>query len=80
MRLPVGSVIILICGLCALIPGLMTLLGMGDWIHEVLNQPIGGIALLIIGGCCLLAAFFPLFATYLTRREQGKKPFDEAER
>lgn len=79
MRLPIGSIIILICGLTAIIPGLMTLLGLGGWVHELLNQPIGGIALLVIGGACVLAAFFPVVATYLTRKEQGKTPFDEAD-
>ncbi|MDO4225938.1 hypothetical protein [Neisseria sp.] len=77
MRLHIGSIIVLICGLTALIPGLMVLFGFGGWVHELLDQPIGAIALLVIGGSCMLAAFFPLLATYLTRREQGKAPFEE---
>ncbi len=85
MRFHIGSIIVLICGLTALIPGLMVLFGFGGWVHDLLDQPIGAIALLVIGaiallvigGSCMLAAFFPLLATYLTRREQGKTPFEE---
>ena len=66
-------------GLSAIIPGLMTLLGMGGWVHELLNQPLGAIALLVIGGSCVLAALFPVFTTYLTRKEMGKTPFEEDE-
>lgn len=77
MRFHIGSIIVLICGLTALIPGLMVLFGFGGWVHDLLDQPIGAIALLVIGGSCMLAAFFPLLATYLTRREQGKPPFEE---
>lgn len=79
MRFHIGSIIVLICGLTALIPGLMVLFGFGGWVHELLDQPIGAIALLVIGGSCMLAAFFPLLATYLTRREQGKTPFEDDE-
>lgn len=79
MRLHIGSIIVLICGLTALIPGLMVLFGFGGWVHELLDQLIGAIALLVIGGSCMLAAFFPLLATYLTRREQGKTPFEDDE-
>ncbi|MDO5640303.1 MAG: hypothetical protein Q4G28_10600 [Neisseria sp.] len=79
MRLPIGSIIILVCGLTALVPGLLVLLGLGSWVHELLDQPIGGWALLGIGMCCVLAAVFPIVATYLTRKEQGKTPFDEAD-
>ncbi|WP_274571137.1 hypothetical protein [Neisseria leonii] len=77
MRLHTGSIIILICGLAALIPGLMTLLGFGEQIHALLDEPIAAVALLAIGVSCLSAALFPLAATYLTRREQGKKTFDD---
>ncbi|WP_373699253.1 hypothetical protein [Neisseria dentiae] len=77
MRFHIGSIIVLICGLAALIPGLMVLFGYGGWVHDLLDQPIGAIALLVIGGSCMLAAFFPLLATYLTRREQGKPPFED---
>lgn len=80
MRLPVGSIIILVCGLTALIPGLMVLIGLGAWVHELLDQPAGGLALIGIGMCCVLAAIFPIVATYLTRKEQGKTPFDEADK
>lgn len=79
-RMHIGSIIILICGLSAIIPGMMTLLGMGGWVHELLNQPLGAIALLVIGGSCVLAALFPVFTTtYLTRKEMGKTPFEEDE-
>lgn len=78
-RLHIGSIIILICGLSAVIPGLMVLFGLGGWVHDLLDQPIGAIALLVIGGSCVLAAFFPLAATYLTRKEMGKTPFEEDE-
>ena len=69
MRLHNGSIIVLICGLCAIIPGIMTLFGAGEWVHDLLREPAGAIALLVIGGSCVLAAFFPLLAAYLTRRE-----------
>ncbi|MCP2041599.1 hypothetical protein L1281_002208 [Neisseria sp. HSC-16F19] len=72
MRFHIGSLIMAICGLAALIPGLMTLLGYGHWIHRLLDQPLGAIALLVIGGSCLLAAFFPLLAAHLTRRENER--------
>ena len=71
MRLHIGSIIILICGLAAIIPGIITLFGEGEWVHELLRQPAGAIALLVIGVSCVLAAFFPLLATYLTGREHG---------
>ena len=79
MRLPVGSIIILVCGLTALIPGLMVLVGLGSWVHEMLDEPIGGIALIAIGMCCVLAAAFPIVATYLTRKVLCITPFDEAD-
>lgn len=74
MKFHIGSIIILICGLCALIPGLMVLFGMGGWVHEVLDQPIGGIALLAIGLCGVLAAVFPLLVKFLTQREHDNRP------
>ena len=58
---------------------LLVLFGLGAWVHELLDQPIGGLALIGIGLCCVLAAAFPVVATYLTRKEQGKTPFDEAD-
>ena len=41
MRFHIGSLIILICGLCAIIPGIMTLFGEGEWVHELLREPAG---------------------------------------
>lgn len=79
MRFHIGTVVMLIFGLCAVIPGVMTLLGKGEWIHDLLRDPAGAIALLAIGGSCLFAAFFPMVVTYLTRKEQGKKPFEDQE-
>ena len=78
MRFHIGSLIILICGLSAIIPCIMTLFGEGEWVHELLREPAGAIALLVIGASCLLAAFFPMLAGYLTSREQGEsQPKDE---
>lgn len=79
MRFHIGSIIVLICGLTALVPGLMVLFGYGNLIHKLLDQPAGAIALLVIGGSCILAAFFPLIATYLTRKELGQDPFADDE-
>lgn len=70
MRFHIGSVIILFCGLYALIPGILTLLGFGHIVHELLDQPIGGIALIGIGLCCVVAAVFPALVYYLTKRER----------
>lgn len=70
MKFHIGSAVILICGLCALIPGLMVLFGMGQWVHEVLDQPAGGFALIAIGLCCVLAAVFPMLVVVLTKRER----------
>ncbi len=78
MRLHIGSIILLVCGLCAIIPGFMTLFGAGEWIHELLREPAGAIALLVIGCSCVFAALFPLLATFLTRREhQGMSGQEE---
>lgn len=73
MKFHIGSIIILICGLCALIPGLMVLFGMGGWVHDVLDQPVGGFLLLGIGLCGVLAALAPMLIMFLTKREQGGK-------
>lgn len=72
MKLHIGSLIILFCGLCALIPGLLTLLGYGHIIHELLDQPIGGVALVGIGLCGVAAALFPGLIRYLTERERNR--------
>ena len=69
MRLHIGSGILLACGVCALVPGVMIVLGAGAKIHPLLTDRAAAMAFLVIGASCIFAAFFPKVATYLTRKE-----------
>lgn len=76
MRFHIGSIIILVCGLCALVPGLLTVAGYGRLIHELLDQPVGGIALIGIGLCGIGAAVMPMLVYRLTKREREAREED----
>lgn len=73
MRLSIGSVILLLMGLFSAIPGLLAVSGLGALLHPLLNDRLAGIALLAIAVSCIGAAFFPLVAVTLTRRENSKR-------
>lgn len=62
--------IVALCGLGALIPGLMIVFGFGDWVHDILNEPVAGFALIGIGLCVTLSAVFPILVRLLTEREK----------
>lgn len=69
MKLSVAALILLLMGLACAVPGIVSLAGKGAVLHPLLEQRIAGMALVGIAICCIGGAFFPIVATYLTRRE-----------
>jgi hypothetical protein len=59
-RYPVSFIVLTALGAACAIPGVLSLLGLGGWLHPVLEDPMAGIAFIVSAVALLGSGAFPL--------------------
>ncbi|NJD26280.1 MAG: hypothetical protein FIB06_12845 [Betaproteobacteria bacterium] len=57
---PVSFVVLTALGVASAIPGFISLLGFGAWLHPVLDDPMAGLAFVVSAVALLGSGAFPL--------------------
>lgn len=69
-RYPVSFVVLTALGVATAIPGFISLLGFGVWLHPILEDPMAGLAFVVSAVALLGSAAFPLVIEKLREADE----------
>lgn len=69
-KYPMSFIVLCLLGLLTAIPGLGSMLGLGSWLHPLLEDPMAGLAFIISALALFGSAAFPLVLRRLQDAEQ----------